>query len=140
MVRKMINSFKRWNLSLKIHENILLPTISHSCKLHFLKRSLTSHCYHWPSSIKFWFPIPTLMYAYWHYLTLISPYYKPHIIYETKRLKNYDLFKLIYHLILWPVRACAFKLTSQILEAPEEWKKKKKKRIVRLKFLDNDDG
>lgn len=77
-VKNLAGSLIRNNLPLKNYEQILLPGLPHSYKLHFLRRSLTSHRYHQPSSVRYWFPIPTLKYAYLGYLTLISSYYKSH--------------------------------------------------------------
>ena len=76
-------SFLLWHLFSYCSWNLLPPCeqvgvslvfgIFHSYKLHCLRQSLTSHCYHLPSSVRSRFLIPTLKYAYLYYLTLISP-------------------------------------------------------------------
>ena len=73
---KLADSLIMKNLPLKKHEHFSIPWIPHSCKSHFLRMSFTSHCCHQPSSVRFWSPIPTLIYIFLHYFTLISPHYK----------------------------------------------------------------
>lgn len=79
---KLAGSLIKKNFPLKKHEHISLPRIPYSCKSHFLRSSLTGHCYQ-PSSVRFWSPIPTLICAFLHYFTLISPCYKTHTIAKT---------------------------------------------------------
>lgn len=85
-VRKLTGSLISKNLPFKNHEQILLPRICHFCKSYFLRRSLISHCYQRPFSVRFWSPIPTSIYAYLLNLVLLA-----HTISPVEQLKHsYD--------------------------------------------------